>query len=307
MEDQPNDIMVSICCTAYNHEKFIEQTLEGFIMQQCNFKFEILISDDASPDNTASIIKKYEDKYPDLFRVFYLKENQYSKGIKPLFNILFPAAKGKYIAICEGDDYWTDPLKLQRQVDFLEENLQYSCCFHRYLTLEENGIFKDELLPHISVDTIINTSIFFRDWYTKTLTSLIRKSDLDKSKYYKYIDARDTVLFYELLNVKQGICLNFKGGVYRKHLGGIWSLKSALGQKKISTIVLEEIYSFNKKNLTLVNYIKKNIVFLITNQSFKSNLDLYNKLNTIYFKNFLIKQQILKYKNSFLNMFNNKV
>jgi len=120
------DILVSISCTSYNHEKYIKQCFDGFLMQKTNFNFEILVHDDASTDNTAAIIKEYENKYPDLFKCIYQTENQYSQGIRGIMSRFnFPRAQGKYIALCEGDDYWTDPLKLQKQVDFLEKNRDY--------------------------------------------------------------------------------------------------------------------------------------------------------------------------------------
>jgi len=116
---------VSICCLAYNHEPYIRDCLDGFMIQQTNFDFEVLIHDDASTDKTAEIIREYEKKYPDIIKPIYQTENQYSKrvGITRVFQ--FPRARGKYIAMCEGDDYWTDPLKLQKQVDFLESNPDY--------------------------------------------------------------------------------------------------------------------------------------------------------------------------------------
>src|SRR5690606_25359461 len=102
---------------------FIRQCLDGIFMQKCNFEYEILIHDDASTDDTQKIIKEYQQKYPEIIKPILQTENQYSKGVRGImarFN--FPRAKGKYIALCEGDDYWTDPLKLQKQIDFLENN-----------------------------------------------------------------------------------------------------------------------------------------------------------------------------------------
>ena len=117
--------LVSICCAAYNHEPYIRQCLDGFVMQRTTFPFEVLIHDDASTDKTADIIREYEKKYPDIIKPIYQKENQYSKGGKISLRFNIPRAKGKYIAFCEGDDYWIDPLKLQKQVDFLEANPDY--------------------------------------------------------------------------------------------------------------------------------------------------------------------------------------
>lgn len=127
---EKRDITVSICCITYNHAKYINDTINGFLMQKTNFPIEILIHDDASTDGTADIIKGYEKKFPDVVKTIYQKENQYSQGRPISLVYQFPRARGKYIAICEGDDYWTDPLKLQKQVEFLESNLDCSLCFH---------------------------------------------------------------------------------------------------------------------------------------------------------------------------------
>ena len=125
-----NNVLVSICCLAYNHEKYLRDTLEGFLMQKVDFPIEILINDDASTDHTAEIMREYEAKYPGLIRAFYQPVNLYSQGKDLCLEVLYPAARGKYIALCEGDDYWTHPNKLQRQVDFLEAHPEYSACVH---------------------------------------------------------------------------------------------------------------------------------------------------------------------------------
>lgn len=115
-----NDIMVTIQCTTYNHEPYIRQCLEGFIMQKTNFRFEAIVHDDASTDGTAAIIKEYAEKYPNIIKPIIETENQYSKHDGSIRRIMNEHTHGKYIAICEGDDYWIDPLKLQKQVDVLE-------------------------------------------------------------------------------------------------------------------------------------------------------------------------------------------
>ena len=126
-----DEIIISICCLAYNHENYIRKCLNGFIMQKTNFKYEVLVHDDASTDNTVQIIQEYEKKYPEIIKPIYQRENQYSKGISISREYQYPRALGKYIALCEGDDYWTDELKLQKQVDFLENNPEYSICVHQ--------------------------------------------------------------------------------------------------------------------------------------------------------------------------------
>ena len=129
MEEQP---LVTIQCITYNHEPYIRQCLEGFVMQKTNFKFEAIVHDDASTDKTADIVREYAEKYPDIIKPIYETENQYSKSDGSLGRIMNAHTKGKYIALCEGDDYWTDPLKLQKQVDFLEANPEYVLTCHRY-------------------------------------------------------------------------------------------------------------------------------------------------------------------------------
>lgn len=114
--------LVSISCITFNHEKFIKDAIKGFLMQKTTFPVEILIHDDASTDNTANIIREYEKKYPWLIKPIYQKENQYSKKDGTIGRTQRGRAQGKYYAMCEGDDYWIDPLKLQKQVDFLERN-----------------------------------------------------------------------------------------------------------------------------------------------------------------------------------------
>ena len=144
-----NKVLVSICCLTYNHEDYLRDTLEGFLMQKVDFPIEILINDDASTDRTAEIVREYEAKYPDLIRAFYQPVNLYSQGKDLCLEVLYPQARGKYIALCEGDDYWTEPTKLQRQVDFLESHPEYSACVHNTMLHYCSGNGKDRpLLNH---------------------------------------------------------------------------------------------------------------------------------------------------------------
>ena len=133
------NIIVSISCVTYNHAPYIRQCLDGFLAQECNFQYEILIHDDASIDGTQEIIKEYAAKHPDIFKPMLQTINQYSqsvRGMNATFNL--PRVKGKYIALCEVDDYWTDPFKLQKQVDFLENNDDYVACQHHRIILDQD-------------------------------------------------------------------------------------------------------------------------------------------------------------------------
>jgi glycosyltransferase involved in cell wall biosynthesis len=150
-QNPSNTPLVSIACITYNQAAFIREAIEGFLMQKTNFCFEIIIHDDASTDGTDQIIREYELQYPDLIFPIYQTENQYSKGVRRfLATFLLPQAKGKYIAFCEGDDYWIDQYKLQKQVDFLEANPEYGLVctdFNKYYQTEgkmEYALFKNQ-------------------------------------------------------------------------------------------------------------------------------------------------------------------
>ena len=125
MQENP---IVSILCETYNHEKYIAHALEGFLMQKT----------DVSTDTTPDIVREYSKKYPTLIKPILQTENQYSKGVNILQEIQFPRAKGKYIAVCEGDDYWIDPNKLQLQVNWLEKHPEDIGCVHKYIVVDEN-------------------------------------------------------------------------------------------------------------------------------------------------------------------------
>ena len=124
------DIRVSIVCNCFNHGPYLRDALNGFVEQITTFPFEVLIHDDASTDESVEIIKEYQKKYPDLIKPIFEKENQYSKGIKIFVTFQLPRAKGEYIAFCEGDDFWTDRFKLQKQFELMECNPDVNICAH---------------------------------------------------------------------------------------------------------------------------------------------------------------------------------
>ena len=130
---------VSVLCAAFNHEDFLRQTLDSFLSQKTDFPFEVLVNDDASTDGTADILREYAGRYPEVIRPFYQAENLYSRRKNVYDLVFFPAARGEYIALCEGDDYWCDPEKLQRQVAWLDAHPDYSACVHNSI-----GTFSDQ-------------------------------------------------------------------------------------------------------------------------------------------------------------------
>lgn len=216
--------IVSICCITYNHERYIRECLDGFLKQITDFPIEIIIHDDASTDNTAQIVREYEKKYPGLFVAIYQTENQYSKRIKPFIKFVFPMARGKYIAMCEGDDYWTDPLKLQKQVDFLEENLEYVACYHNARIVDENGVIVQESkLPENYKHDFSREEILKGAWIL-TLTNCFRNVLKEIPEELNRVYNGDTFLNSLLGNYGKGKYMaDIEPAVYRTHSASIWS------------------------------------------------------------------------------------
>jgi glycosyltransferase involved in cell wall biosynthesis len=217
--------LVSIHCIAYMHENYIRDAIEGFLMQQTTFKVEIWIHDDASTDNTANIIREYEKKHPQLFVATYQVENQYKKNPKTDNYIKPPPRRGKYIAMCEGDDYWTDPLKLQKQVEFLEGNEQYVMCYH-YNQQRRGDRVLPLLIPRKSRDFSADELIATPDGIA-TATKVHRNIYTDPRLPEKV--PRGDYGLNALLGIF-GACKfmpDIKPSIRRLHDGGVWSSKSA--------------------------------------------------------------------------------
>lgn len=184
-----NKIKVSILCTTYNQESYIAQAIESFINQKTQFDYEILIHDDASTDHTADIIREYEKKYPDLIKPIYQVENQYSKGVS-IMEIQLTQAQGKYIAFCEGDDYWCDPNKIQTQYDILEAHPELDMVSHKVKCINDTTGKVEKYIDPISTEGILSpeqviyggggylgtNSLFFRKevlWPTPSLRKIL--------------------------------------------------------------------------------------------------------------------------------------
>ncbi|WP_347841428.1 glycosyltransferase [uncultured Draconibacterium sp.] len=164
--------LVSICCQTYNHVNYIQEALEGFLMQKTNFDFEILLRDDASTDGTTEICMEYALKYPDKINLLAYDENQWQKGVKP-FSDNVQRAKGKYIAICEGDDYWTDPLKLKKQVDFLEEHSDYGLV---HTNFSSTGGENKRIITRKKTNGDVFIKLLKGQYHIGTMTVIFKKS-----------------------------------------------------------------------------------------------------------------------------------
>jgi len=245
MSDMP---LVSICCITYNHSSFIRQCLDGFIMQKTNFPIEVLIHDDASTDGTADIIREYEQKYPDIIKPIYQTENQYSKGISISRTFNYPRVQGKYMALCEGDDYWIDEYKLQKQVDFMEANDDFSICFHNVKVYHENeGKFTDlyQVPESPEISDIKNLAVAN---YIHTPSVLYRNNDQTINNYNNFpvLVIGDYIL--HMLFAKHGKIkrIDEEMAVYRVHEGGAWSLKSNDYKTSKFLLALTELIHYYK-------------------------------------------------------------
>ena len=204
------EIKVSVLCKAFNHGPLLRDALDSFVSQKTDFAFEVLVSDDASTDDTADVIREYAERYPELIRPFLLKENVFSQGIDIFETLIFPASRGEYLAICEGDDYWTDPDKLQMQVDFLDAHPDYSACVHNSLGHFMDGSAPDRVLfaqdgdRDISFEQVIHGMSFA--FHTSSIVA--RREYLVNPP-----DFREVAFGYGFTDYPVGIWLTMKGKV----------------------------------------------------------------------------------------------
>jgi len=201
-----DEIMVSVICNTYNHEKYIERAMKGFISQQTDFIFEVLVHDDASTDGTAKIIKKYEKKYPQIIKPIYQKENQYSIDINNIHRIQFPRVRGKYVAFCEGDDFWTDHQKLSKQVHALELHPELDLCVHsankfqcnqkigRIAPKSRNCIISVEEMIQGGGGYVATNSLMFRSRLLENIPPFLEINPIDYA-YQIYASSRGGALY----------------------------------------------------------------------------------------------------------------
>jgi len=217
-----DDILLSVICRTYNHEKFIKKALDGFVMQKTNFNFEVLIGDDLSSDNTVSIINEYKEKYPKLFKVIPREVN-----LGPVNNLIDLSQKvlGKYVAVCEGDDYWIDPYKLYRQVEFLEKNSDYTVCFNKVIinyfdSDEENIIAPGNINETTTFDDLIHGNYIYMN---SVVYRWIFKDGLRENNFNFKAMPADWQLHLCHANEGKIKLLDNVMGVYNKHSEGIWA------------------------------------------------------------------------------------
>lgn len=230
-----DEVIVSINCLVYNHEKYLRQCLDGLLAQKTNFKYEILIHDDASTDSSPDIIREYEQKYPEIIKPIYQKENQYSKRINVTKIYQEPRMIGKYVASCEGDDFWCDEYKLQKQVDIMEKNPDCHLCLHKVQAVKEDGTPLDRYYPDFAIKEGMKDEFEFMQYvfygYSFQTTSYFRRIEDYREffnsppEFFKVSDVGDepTLLYFGTKG--KTYYINEVMSCYRLNSVGSWSVK----------------------------------------------------------------------------------
>lgn len=225
-----NSIKVSVLCITYNQKDYIAEALESFISQKTNFDFEIVVHDDCSTDGTTDIIREYEKKYPNLIKPIYEKENQYSK-VRHILPLCYKYMKGKYVATCEGDDYWCDDSKLQKQYDFMESHKECSCVSHGTYNLRNNKVILPEKRRKKSEYVKEEEAILGTFLHT---SSMFYRSEVlnDLPNYFYKCFVGDYPLFLYLSTIGKIYYINEYMSVYRMNAKNSWTEKNKSFQKK---------------------------------------------------------------------------
>lgn len=236
------DPLVSISCISFNHAPYIRQCLDGMLMQQTEFPFEIVIHDDASTDGTAEIIKEYASKHPERIFPMYQEVNQYSKGVRGFmarFN--FPRSRGKYIALCEGDDFWTDSKKLQQQVRYMEQHPETTICFHDMKVVDnKSAIVKDHTNPGQPANSSI-LDLAEKGNFLWTASVMFRKNEKPYPDWYFGLPIGDYPM--HLIHAGSGKIgfIPSVMGAYRLHDAGTLGLRSRAEILEKWMLMLEQI------------------------------------------------------------------
>lgn len=220
--------MVSVAMPTYGQEKFIEEAVLGVLSQQCDFEVELIIADDCSPDSTAEIVRTIADTHPNGSWIQYIRHEK-NKGAIPNFAWTFSQAKGKYIAACEGDDYWTDPLKLQKQVDFMEKNPDYSIIFHKVKEVDLHGVPTDTILNSPDLEETYDIHKLASGNFIHTPSVLFKKNFHEFPEWINISPVGDYPL--HMLNAQYGLIKYLPEEMAAYRIGaGIWSSQTRIHQ-----------------------------------------------------------------------------
>ncbi|WP_157759858.1 glycosyltransferase family 2 protein [Chryseobacterium piperi] len=246
------DFLVTVSMPNYGQEKFISEAILGVLSQKANFEIELIVTDDCSPDNTKDVVQNIIETHPNGHWIKYIRHTK-NKGAIPNFAWTISQAKGKYIAVCEGDDYWTNPLKLQKQVDFLEQNPTYSITFHK---VQETGGSENEIISSPSKEETYTILDLAKGNFIHTPSVVFRKNFEELPEWFKYSPIGDYPL--HLLNAAYGLIKYFPDEMAVYRVGsGIWSSKSTV-YKLINTIFsLKFLLEYFKENKPVFESLKK--------------------------------------------------
>lgn len=277
------ETMVSICCITYNHEKYIAEALDGFLMQETDFNYEIIIGDDCSTDATKSIIEDYCERYPGRIQLISYEEN-----IGAIKNMLYTqnSAKGKYIALCDGDDYWTNPKKLQMQVDFMQNHPDSSICCHYSRVIDENGDLVYEDSDPIRLEFTFEDVLVGRKNETRVCTMMMKNSDhlkhIKSQEWFYNVYSADTFFKLYVLSKPRAklYVLPEVMAVYRLHKDGVWSMIDAQVRKRkmiddFNILIKNFSYSAQHKKELLKIYLMEYFLFDV------KNLNIQRAINTL--------------------------
>lgn len=261
------DMLVSVICITYNHGKYIADALENFVKQKTNFKFEVLVHDDCSTDETIAIIEKYEKQYPDIVKAYYEEENQHSKGGSPN-RLMMSKACGKYIALCEGDDFWCDEDKLQKQIDYMEKHNECALCIHStdVLDVEIGKIVRRMSMYNDNCIVEPETLLMRRNDFA-TSSMVFRKVDIDS--YPEDFGFFDYMLKSYLATKGNAYYISKPMSVYRTGVMGAWTQRVARNQEKFRMFVQKEIDFYEKFNAFSDFKFDKVIKELIRNREYR--------------------------------------
>jgi glycosyltransferase involved in cell wall biosynthesis len=245
-----NKPLVSIFCLAYNHEAFIEKAIESWLMQKTDFMFEAVIGEDNSTDRTREIVFDYAKKYPEIFRVITSESNV---GMRENAMRTRMACTGKYIAFCEGDDYWIDPLKLQKQIDIMEAHPEYSLCFHDAITLWDDKSRPAHLFCPADLKEVTGTTDVINGWYIPTASMLMLNDCVSNlPDWFQNVYNGDWALQMILSTQGKFRYIDEPMSVYRKNQGGMsgdaYDRAEDIIDKKIELLRYFDAYS--KKEYT---------------------------------------------------------
>lgn len=245
-------ILVSVGMPTYGQEKFITEAVLGVLSQQCDFEVELIIADDCSPDNTSEIVRNIIETHPNGSWIKYIRHNK-NKGAIPNFAWTFRQTKGKYIAVCEGDDYWTDPLKLQKQVDFLEKNEEYSITFHKIKEITYNE--KKFTYPNPDVEKTYTLGDLSKENFIITVSVVFRKNMENLPEWLPYSPIGDYPL--HLLNASFGLVKYFPDEMAAYRVGsGMWSTQNTIDQITNTMFALKFLLIHFKDNKQVFNNLR---------------------------------------------------